>query len=119
MTPQPTPQLFARLVHPPEAHDERDDRDEHEDGGGNEGDHAYCLREGSKSSAGRRTPARSIRSLKRGRTPVARWKPRIRPSASMPCCSNTKMSCVVMTSSSMPTISVTLTSLRAPSLRRA
>src|ERR687891_1977004 len=106
MTRESAPHLLARRVHPPQPDDQGDHRDEREHRDGEEHHDAYCLRDGSKSPWGRSKPARSSRSLNRGRTPVARWKPRTRPSWSMPCCSKTKMSWEVMTSSSMPTTSV-------------
>ncbi len=55
----------------------------------------------------------------RGRMPVAWNRPRTLPSSSMPCRSKTKMSCMVMTSPSMPTISEMEVTLRVPSEQAA
>src|SRR5215831_13571405 len=74
-----------------------------------------CRLDGSKTSEPRWMPARDSRSVNFGRTPVARWKPTTRPSGSIPSWSKVKMSCVVTTSSSIPTISVTRTTFRVPS----
>ena len=63
-------------------------------------------------------PATRSRSLHLGRTPVARNRPITRPSWLIPCFSNTKISCVVITSLYMPVISVMLVTLREPSLKR-
>jgi hypothetical protein len=51
--------------------------------------------------------------------PVARNVPRTFPSESTVLCSNTKMSCIVMTSFSMPEISETATTRRVPSMSRS
>ena len=56
----------------------------------------------SKIEAARRQPAVASRSAKRGRMPVARNDPRTRPASSIPVRSKTKMSCMEMTSHSMP-----------------
>ena len=50
-----------------------------------------------------------------GRTPVARKRPTTRPSRFNPVRSNTKMSCIVITSCSMPVISEMVVTLRVPS----
>src|SRR5690348_5404344 len=59
----------------------------------------------SNMSIGRRIPIVARRSAHFGRTPVARNRPVIFPSAVSPVRSNTKMSCIVITSCSMPVIS--------------
>src|SRR5262249_21081628 len=74
-----------------------------------------CRFDGSKTSEPRWMPARASRSVNFGRTPVALWKPVTRPPESIPSWSKVKMSCVVTTSSSIPTISVTRTTFRVPS----
>src|SRR3954471_777493 len=72
----------------------------------------------SNMSAGRLIPDAFSRSHALGRTPVARKRPTTLPSWVTPAFSNRKISCIVMTSPSMPVISEMLTTLRVPSLMR-
>src|SRR5262249_51919288 len=72
----------------------------------------------SNMSAGRWMPDAFRRSQHFGRTPVARKRPITLPSCETPIFSNTKISCIVITSPSMPVISEMLVTLREPSLRR-
>src|SRR2546425_4259364 len=72
----------------------------------------------SNMSAGRWMPDAFSRSQHFGRTPVARKRPITLPSCVTPIFSNTKISCIVITSPSMPVISEMLVILREPSLRR-
>src|SRR5690606_2935835 len=73
----------------------------------------------ANSAAGSTTPYAFSRSVKRGRIPVARNCPRTLPRSSNPWRSKTKMSCIVMTSPSIPTISEMVITLRVPSESRA
>src|SRR5690606_10883430 len=71
-----------------------------------------------KSRVDRSMPYDLSRSAKRGRMPVAlNWPITLSPS--IPCRSYTKMSCMVITSPSIPTISEMERIFRVPSLRRA
>src|SRR5262249_19542329 len=72
----------------------------------------------SNMSAGRWIPDALRRRRASGGTPVARTLPMTLPSWLTPSFSNTKMSCMVMTSPSMPVISETVVTLRVPSLKR-
>ena len=63
--------------------------------------------------------SRSSRSANNGRIPVGRISPITRPSPSIPRCAKVKMSCIVITSCSVPTISVTWVTRRVPSGKRA
>ena len=54
-------------------------------------------------------------SLAFGRMPVARNRPVTLPLSLMPVRSNTKMSCIVITSPSIPVISEMLVTVRVPS----
>ena len=65
----------------------------------------------SNMSAGRWMPDALSRSQHFGRTPVARKRPITLPSCVMPIFSNTKISCMVITSPSMPVISEMLRDL--------
>ncbi len=69
----------------------------------------------SNMSIGSWTPEAASRSAHFGRIPVARNRPRTRPSWVMPMRSNTKMSCIVMTSPSMPVSSEIAVTFRVPS----
>src|SRR5204863_9476349 len=72
----------------------------------------------SNMSAGRWMPDARNRSQHFGRTPVARNRPITLPSCVTPTFSNRKISCMVITSPSIPVISEMLVILREPSLRR-
>jgi hypothetical protein len=58
------------------------------------------------------------RSATFGRTPVARNRPITLPSGVIPSFSNVKISCIVITSPSMPVISEMLVTFLVPSLMR-
>ena len=60
-------------------------------------------------------PCDSSFSMHRGRIPVGRRRPMTLPSASTPVCSYEKMSCIVMTSRSIPTTSEIRVTFRLPS----
>src|SRR5262249_8236514 len=72
----------------------------------------------SNMSGGRWMPDAFRRSQTFGRTPVARNRPTTLPSWVTPIFSKTKISCIVITSPSIPVISETLVTLRVPSLNR-
>ena len=64
-------------------------------------------------------PDAASRSVHFGRMPVARKRPSTLPFGATPVRSNTKMSCIVITSPSMPVISVIAVTRRVPSDSRA
>src|SRR4029079_16822493 len=72
----------------------------------------------SNMSGGRMTPEAFRRSHAFGLTPVARKRPMNLPSPFTRSFSNRKISCMVITSPSMPVISEMLVTLRVPSLMR-
>ena len=61
------------------------------------------------------SPTRPVAPRTSAGSPVARNRPRTRPSGAIPVRSNRKMSCIVMTSPSIPVISETAVTLRVPS----
>src|SRR5262249_40920745 len=104
-----------RRYGPPDPDDQANEGDEDE----NRDDQRFhqratCWFVGLKISGPSWMPARSRRSVNFGRMPVARWKPRTRPSWPIPSCWNVKISCVVTTSSSMPLTSTTRRTFRLP-----
>src|SRR4029077_19766563 len=91
-------------------HEDRDDE--------NERRHQRTSVTPSNMSGGRWMPDAFNRSQALGRTPVARNRPITLPSWVTPSFSNRKISCMVMTSPSMPVISEMPVTLRVPSLMR-
>src|SRR5947209_8575755 len=108
-------EVTAHLGDPPSPGNQDDDEQEYENCYCRGHRRTACRLAGSKTSEPRWMPARDSRSVNFGRTPVALWKPTTPPSESIPSWSKVKMSGVVTTSSSTPTISVTRTIFRVPS----
>src|SRR4029453_4302015 len=73
----------------------------------------------SNISAGSRIPEAASRSAHLGRMPVARKRPQTMPSGRTPVLSKTNRSCIVMTSPSIPVISLMAVTFRVPSVMRA
>src|SRR6185503_2858805 len=97
-----------------DAHHQPGHAKEHQHGG----KHYFTSMMPSNMVPGSVMPDARSRSQTLGLTPVARKRPVTLPSCVMPAFSNAKISCMVITSPSMPVISETLVTLRVPSLRR-